>query len=379
MSNSDSKMTSVGDIPDGVVIKTEPGVVNTGRLSSFKQPRDLMLNNLTSNKQQPKKVFTPNLNAVRNKNKHLLIVDTSKQRRKNEKNDKHDRPKGNQNKGPGVLKSSGVFSEGIAAAPKRYHLRENYSGGNSKDGPSTLAKPVYKAKSEKKIEKEFEGLDIKGFMSDSDDASGDEFMDTQYLPIRLPMSCEGLYLPKKDNSAIKSVPSIKQEPVDKTESVDSVLMIDPLPEIFKHKIKTEPEESKAVIDYFQNPKMSLFMLQFPDSLPGRGPDTVPEGKDKTEKVDEKSEALNVCNFSHLEEGQIGKIVIYKSGKVKLLIGNTYYDLALGTQSQFRQDVMSISTNSEDRTGTMINLGDVQTKLTAIPDWEKMFNIDDDHS
>ncbi|XP_077293753.1 RNA polymerase III subunit C53 isoform X2 [Arctopsyche grandis] len=346
MSNSDSKMTSVGDIPDGVVIKTEPGVVNTGRLSSFKQPRDLMLNNLTSNKQQPKKVFTPNLNAVRNKNKHLLIVDTSKQRRKNEKNDKHDRPKGNQNKGPGVLKSSGVFSEGIAAAPKRYHLRENYSGGNSKDGPSTLAKPVYKAKSEKKIEKEFEGLDIKGFMSDSDDASGDEFMDTQYLPIRLPMSCE---------------------------------VIDPLPEIFKHKIKTEPEESKAVIDYFQNPKMSLFMLQFPDSLPGRGPDTVPEGKDKTEKVDEKSEALNVCNFSHLEEGQIGKIVIYKSGKVKLLIGNTYYDLALGTQSQFRQDVMSISTNSEDRTGTMINLGDVQTKLTAIPDWEKMFNIDDDHS
>lgn len=43
----------------------------------------------------------------------LLIVDSSKQRRKNEKNDKHDRNKGNQNKGPGVLKSSGVFSEGL--------------------------------------------------------------------------------------------------------------------------------------------------------------------------------------------------------------------------------------------------------------------------
>lgn len=69
MSNSDSKMTSVGDISGGMVIKTEPGVINTGRLSSFKQPRDLMLNNITSNKQQPKKVFTPNLNAVRNKNK----------------------------------------------------------------------------------------------------------------------------------------------------------------------------------------------------------------------------------------------------------------------------------------------------------------------
>lgn len=69
MSNSDNKGTAISNIPGNVVIKTEPGLITPGRLSSFKAPRDLMLNNLNVNKQQPKKVFTPNLNVARNKNK----------------------------------------------------------------------------------------------------------------------------------------------------------------------------------------------------------------------------------------------------------------------------------------------------------------------
>lgn len=53
-------------------IKQEPGTVKTERLSSFRLPRDLTLGGLSvakaSRSQVNKKVYTPNLNAIRNRN-----------------------------------------------------------------------------------------------------------------------------------------------------------------------------------------------------------------------------------------------------------------------------------------------------------------------
>lgn len=56
-----------------VRIKTEPGTTTpkTERLMSFKMPRDLTLGGIGATRTTrgaPKKVYTPNLNAVRNKN-----------------------------------------------------------------------------------------------------------------------------------------------------------------------------------------------------------------------------------------------------------------------------------------------------------------------
>lgn len=83
----------------------------------------------------------------------------------------------------------------------------------------------------------------------------------------------------------------------------------------------------------------------------------------------------MCTFNNLEEGQIGKIQLYKSGKVKLLIGDTHYDLSIGSLSNYRQDVISISTNQEEHIGTMIHLGEIQTKLIATPNWENLCEDD----
>lgn len=59
---------------NGLKIKDEPGLhqIRSDRLSSFKLPRDLTLGGLIPTKNAKnlnnKKVYTPNLNAVRNKN-----------------------------------------------------------------------------------------------------------------------------------------------------------------------------------------------------------------------------------------------------------------------------------------------------------------------
>lgn len=75
---------------------------------------------------------------------------------------------------------------------------------------------------------------------------------------------------------------------------------------------------------------------------------------------------------NLEEGRVGKIVIYKSGKVKLVIGNTDYDLNIGMQPRFQQDVLSVSTNTDERNGSAVNIGSIQNKLIIVPQWETLF-------
>lgn len=97
-------------------------------------------------------------------------------------------------------------------------------------------------------------------------------------------------------------------------------------------------------------------------------------------------------LQQLEEGQIGKIIRYRSGRVKLLLGETRFDLDMGLESGFLQvgsytfcsigqslnvtlfpqELMSIECNREQRSGDMINLGPIQAKLKATPDWVHLF-------
>ncbi|CAH2233401.1 jg26247 [Pararge aegeria aegeria] len=79
------------------------------RLASLKPPRDLSLGGMKPNK----KIFTPNLNVARNKNKGPSAANSRdhKKDEKNRKDRKNDRNKNLKN-GPKIIKSSGVFSEG---------------------------------------------------------------------------------------------------------------------------------------------------------------------------------------------------------------------------------------------------------------------------
>lgn len=46
--------------------------------------------------------------------------------------------------------------------------------------------------------------------------------------------------------------------------------------------------------------------------------------------------MNHCTIRNFEEGLVGKIVRYKSGKTKLVLGEARYDMDLGLNSGFIQ-------------------------------------------
>lgn len=74
----------------------------------------------------------------------------------------------------------------------------------------------------------------------------------------------------------------------------------------------------------------------------------------------------------LQEGLIGKFIRHKSGRTKLVLGNTRFDVDLGLEPGFLQEVMSVRTNPTERSGDMINLGKINAKVNVSPDWEDMF-------
>lgn len=118
-------------------------------------------------------------------------------------------------------------------------------------------------------------------------------------------------------------------------------------------------------------KAQLLLLQLPDSLPCVGEEDEEPAKPKEEGGGEEEQEPKRTYLRHLNEGQIGKLVRYKSGKCKLLLGDTSFNVELGMESGFLQDLMSVTTNREERSGNMINLGPIQAKLSATPDWENL--------
>ncbi|XP_029140336.1 DNA-directed RNA polymerase III subunit RPC4-like [Protobothrops mucrosquamatus] len=97
----------------------------------------------------------------------------------------------------------------------------------------------------------------------------------------------------------------------------------------------------------------LLFLQLPDTLPGQPPtqDTKPlktevQNEDgqmmviKQEKTQEAKEAENTCTLGNLSEGQVGKLLIRKSGKVQLVLGQVTLDVTTGTPCSFLQALNS---------------------------------------
>lgn len=115
----------------------------------------------------------------------------------------------------------------------------------------------------------------------------------------------------------------------------------------------------------------LFIFQLPDALPGHGTESEPA--DSAESQDPNQTQENLCTMHNLEEGKIGRLVRYRSGKMKLLLGDSKFDIDLGIDPNLLQEVVSTQINKSERSGQVINLGQISAKLSAVPDWEFMLN------
>lgn len=84
------------------------------------------------------------------------------------------------------------------------------------------------------------------------------------------------------------------------------------------------------------------------------------------------EQMKSMDLEDMPDGQIGKIVIYKSGKMKLKIGNVLLDIEQGMQSSFLENVMVVDTNNET-SKKAVELGHIVQKFTCAPNMDALLD------
>lgn len=335
---------------ENVKIKIEPGIkVEPGtsqRLSSLKLPRDLKLGGSKA------KIIKPNLNVVRNKK-----GDVSSPALQNIRGRGRGRGRGG-DRGRGAprgrtantVQSYGVFSDGIAESLMRRAAAHSDRHREDKDFDCTklIDKPTINKNIELKIDKEQEDVIMNDLLS-VDIEPDDPYGKNEHHPVQLPvMKCDQL------KSIIKIETLIKQE--------------------------DKPMENGSSDKKLFEMQDKLLFFQFPDSLPGIGPRTEPENSTPNSTSKEKEAETenpqhdNKCSLQDVSEGLLGKIVIYKSGKSKLLIGNNRFDLQMGPNAGFLQDVMSVPLNTETKHGAMINLGSLEGNVIVTPEWNTLLRL-----
>ncbi|XP_017491869.1 PREDICTED: DNA-directed RNA polymerase III subunit RPC4 isoform X1 [Rhagoletis zephyria] len=376
------------------------------KLSSLKPARDLTLGGRggggAAANNAAKKVFTPNLNVVRNKNTN---VKTSKDTTARGGRGGGRGARGGRGAGSGLrggrggaagaansslIQTTGVFSEGAGAV----NIRKTSSGGsgfgsrtNDDATASQMRRPtIIKSEHLKKIDLKADEEHVRELLGDTDeDDFGDEKTELEQIPVKLN---EVKWKTIKAEVKLEKL-DVGMNGVDgKIENSDSAVAI--AQTLQSLAVKQHQRTNSALARYpasvgelLDLSQSQLLLLQLPDALPCEG--DVEEVADKTlqdkkASADTPSTSQNPpaskpppkrISLKEMEEGKIGKLLRYKSGKVKLVFGNTYFDLNMGMETGFLQDLMSINTNREERSGNMINLGPIQAKLTATPDWEHL--------
>ncbi|KAI4335232.1 hypothetical protein L6164_013898 [Bauhinia variegata] len=96
----------------------------------------------------------------------------------------------------------------------------------------------------------------------------------------------------------------------------------------------------------ETPEPRMFLLQLPPHLPMIKGSDAAVGQSVTEgskPAGEAQAAEKPCSLDQLPDGFMGKMLIYKSGKIKLKLGDTLYDVSSGLNCVFAQDVVAVNT------------------------------------
>ncbi|KAJ6388905.1 hypothetical protein OIU77_027286 [Salix suchowensis] len=120
----------------------------------------------------------------------------------------------------------------------------------------------------------------------------------------------------------------------------------------------------------------LFFFQVPEKLPflkrsasAKGKENA-KGKEKAEmpKPSESKSASRKTSFEELPRGYMGKMLVYRSGAIKLKLGDALYDVSPGSECTFAQEVMAINTAGKD----CCAIGELGKRAVVTPDIE--FNL-----
>lgn len=74
----------------------------------------------------------------------------------------------------------------------------------------------------------------------------------------------------------------------------------------------------------------------------------------------------------MQFGGLGKMLVYKSGAVKLKLGDILFDVSAGVECNCPQSAMAINTT----TGDCCELGEVTKRAIVIPDIDHLLDASD---
>ena len=307
---------------------------------------------MSSAKVQAKK-FVPNLNVNRKVSKKTEVADVKENKvrhnkRKEFKKERHDR-----RDKPQFIQTSSVFAEGMGAGGlvKR---RQGGGGGDYSDDGGAEGGHMWG----RGYDKEEEERKLKALMRD-------DFIDNltsgSHVPVQLPMVDTGKIFVK--NETVKSeqlATSLKKEMVsdEETDDLDLEDKVNP-PLTSSVAVKQSPVETNNNVGEAINANAGdMFLIQLPDHLPMLSEDD-----------------NHLCSLDSLSEGQVGQLLVRKSGKVQLVLGDHVMNVELGTKAGFLEEAVNIELSAQEAKdhGHVTSLGQVHQRLVVSPDWDSLLN------
>ncbi|CAA3022239.1 DNA-directed RNA polymerase III subunit RPC4 [Olea europaea subsp. europaea] len=116
----------------------------------------------------------------------------------------------------------------------------------------------------------------------------------------------------------------------------------------------------------ENLEDSMFFVQLPKAMPmtnlcDNAGDR--EQGSSTNPVKGARPSQKPCSMEALPAGFMGKMLVYRSGAVKLKLGDTLYDVSAGLDCAFAQDVMAINTEEK----LCCSVGELNKRIVITPD------------
>lgn len=131
--------------------------------------------------------------------------------------------------------------------------------------------------------------------------------------------------------------------------------------------RINPAVELGLMEKLEEPQM-LF-LQLPANLPlMKRPAAAVESKPAAGKIPKKG-----CRLEELPAGYMGKLLVYKSGIVKMKLGDALFDVSPGAKRIFAQDVAAISTREKH----CCILGELTRRAVVTPDVDSLVDSLDD--
>ncbi|KAB0795439.1 hypothetical protein PPYR_12278 [Photinus pyralis] len=321
--------------------------MSIGRLKSLKLPRNLNLGGT-----KPKKVYTPNLNAIRNKEKQTQSTAKKPPAQRPQKRRLED-SKHTNNKVK-YIQSDGVFSQGVGEAKHStsQNIRVQYASN-----PTSLAIP--KINKGQVIKNDDQRATELLYDNDTDSESDDD-----YFPVVLPLSCNKK--PFSSKFSLKKEPLIKiktEVPSDQNDTTQllvnckaDVKVENPEPVVIRPQSAFMDDGTK-----YDDDNLVFSLIELPSTFIG-----------KVWSDDAKETDLDYT-LKCLPEGQIGKICVHKSGKMDFVVQNTEFRLRVAEPECFEQTAVQFpGKESISLEPSLVTLGNVTENLMVTPDWNKMF-------